>query len=197
MTDKPEHSSIQRSFLLSVNSQGGMRVCVLSYVWFFLTSWTITCQASLFMEFFRQKYWSGLPSPSLGDLPEPGIKPLSPVVAGGLFATVPPGKHWNSQCVCYNHSVVSDSLQPGFSVHGILQARILEWVVGISTSRGSSRPRDWTQVSCLPALACGFFNTSATWEAPGRKPSYLFLLITQHRIPFNSHRDYFLWKFPF
>ena len=171
MTDKPEHSSIQRSFLLSVNSQGGMRVCVLSYVWFFLTPWTITCQASLFMEFFRQKYWSGLPSPSLGDLPEPGIKPLSPVVAGGLFATVPPGKHWNSQCVCYNHSVVSDSLQPGFSVHGILQARILEWVA-MPSSRGSSRSRDWTQVSCI---AGRFFTIWATREACDSQYVLLFL----------------------
>ena len=67
-------------------------------------------QAPLSLGFSRQKHWSGLPSPSLGDLPDPGIKPVSPVVAGGFFATVPPGKHCNSQCVCYNHSVVSDSL---------------------------------------------------------------------------------------
>ena len=37
---------------------------------------------------------------------------------------------------------------PGSSIHGILQARVLEWVA-ISFSRGSSRPRDWTQVSCI------------------------------------------------
>ena len=41
-----------------------------------------------------------------------------------------------------------DCSPPGSSVHGILQARILEWVA-ISFSRGSSRPRDWTQVSCI------------------------------------------------
>ena len=41
-----------------------------------------------------------------------------------------------------------DCSQPGFSVHGILQARILEWVA-ISFSRGSSWPGDWTQVSCI------------------------------------------------
>ena len=41
-----------------------------------------------------------------------------------------------------------DSSQPGSSVHGIFQARILEWVA-ISFSRGSSRPRDWTRVSCI------------------------------------------------
>ena len=56
-----------------------------------------------------------------------------------------------------SHSVVSNSLQPrGLSVHGILQARILEWV-GFPFSRGSSRPRDQTQVSCI---AGGFFTLS-------------------------------------
>ena len=44
---------------------------------------------------------------------------------------------------------------PGFPVHGILQARILEWVA-ISSSRGSSQPRDQTQVSCI---AGGFFTS--------------------------------------
>ena len=54
---------------------------------------------------------------------------------------------------------------PGSSVHGILQARILEWVA-ISSSRGSFPPRNPTHVSCLTscALASGFFTTSATWE---------------------------------
>ena len=50
------------------------------------------------------------------------------------------------------------------SVHGILEARILEWVAMLS-SRGSSWPRDWTCISCLPALGGEFFTTSTTWEA--------------------------------
>ena len=54
-----------------------------------------------------------------------------------------------------------DCSPPGSSVHGILQARILEWVA-ISFSRGSSRPRDWTQVSCI---AGSRFNLWATREA--------------------------------
>ena len=64
-------------------------------------------------------------------------------------------------------SVVSDSLQhmdcspPGSSVHGILQARILV-LVAIPFSRGSSRPRDWTQVSCMVGR---FFTIWATKEA--------------------------------
>ena len=62
-----------------------------------------------------------------------------------------------------------DCSLPGYSVHGILQARVLEWVV-ISFSRGSSQPRDRT------ALAGGFFTTRATWEAPeeGNKPEIFY-----------------------
>ena len=44
------------------------------------------------MEFSRQEYWSGLPCPPPGDLPNPGIKPVPPALAGGLFTTEPPGK---------------------------------------------------------------------------------------------------------
>ena len=55
-----------------------------------------------------------------------------------------------------------DCSPPGSSLHGISQARILKWVV-ISVSRGSSRPRNWTRISCL---AGRFFNT----EPPGKPP---------------------------
>ena len=58
-----------------------------------------------------------------------------------------------------------DCSPPGFSVHGILQARILEWVA-ISSSRVSSWLRDQIQVYSAPALTGRFFTTSATWEAP-------------------------------
>ena len=59
-------------------------------------------------------------------------------------------------------SVMSDSLRPmDYTVHGILQARILEWVA-FPFSRGSSQPRDWTQAS---HVAGGFFTRWATVEA--------------------------------
>ena len=54
---------------------------------------TMANQASLSMGFPRQEYWIGLPFPSLGDLPNPGTKPLSresPALVGGFFTTVPP-----------------------------------------------------------------------------------------------------------
>ena len=46
----------------------------LSCVWLFATPWTVACQTPLSMGFSRQEYWSGLSFPSLGDLPDPGIK---------------------------------------------------------------------------------------------------------------------------
>ena len=57
----------------------------------FVTPWTVACQAPLSMGFPGQEYWSGLPFPSPGDLPYPGIEPGSPVLAGGFLTTVPPG----------------------------------------------------------------------------------------------------------
>ena len=59
-------------------------------VWLSATSWTIACQAPLSTELSRQEYWSGLPFPTPGDLPNPGIKPVSPASpasAGGFFTT--------------------------------------------------------------------------------------------------------------
>ena len=65
---------------------------VLSCVRFFASPWTVACQSPLSMEFSRREYWSGLPFLPPGDLPDPGIEPLSPALAGRFFAIVPPGK---------------------------------------------------------------------------------------------------------
>ena len=53
----------------------------------------VACKAPLAMGFSRQEYWSGLPFPTPGDLPDPGIEPvslMSPALAGRFFATAPP-----------------------------------------------------------------------------------------------------------
>ena len=63
----------------------------------------------------------------------------------------------------WSHCDHMDHSPSGPSVNGLLPARILEWVT-MSSSRGSSWTRDLTLTS--PALAGGFFITSATWEAP-------------------------------
>ena len=62
----------------------------LSRIRLFATKWTVTRQAPLSMEFPRQEYWRGLPFPSPGDLPDPGIEPVSlesPALGGRFFTT--------------------------------------------------------------------------------------------------------------
>ena len=72
-------------------------VCVksLSRVLLFATLWTVARQAPLSMGFSRQEYWSGLPFPSPGDLPNPGIKPGSPALQADALSSEPPGKQGN------------------------------------------------------------------------------------------------------
>ena len=67
----------------------------LSRVRLFATPWTVALQASLFMGSSRQEYWSWLQFPTPGDLPDPGITPISlvaPALAGEFFTNEPPGK---------------------------------------------------------------------------------------------------------
>ena len=52
-----------------------------------VTPWMVACQALLSMGFSRQAYWSGLPFPSAGDLPEPGIEPRSPALQADSLQT--------------------------------------------------------------------------------------------------------------
>ena len=94
----------------------------------------VACQAPLSMGFPARIL--GLPFPSQGDLPNPGIKPTSlipPALAGGEGGEVA------QSCPTLCDPVDCNLL--GFSIHGILQARILEWIA-ISFSMGSSPPRD-------------------------------------------------------
>ena len=58
----------------------------------FVIPWTVAHQDPLSVGFPRQEYWSGLPFPSPADLPDPGIEPTSPELAGRLFTIEPPGK---------------------------------------------------------------------------------------------------------
>ena len=71
-----------------------MRAWMLSHVWLFATPWTVAHQAPMSMGFPRQEYWRGLPFPTLGDLPKPGIKQISletPALPGRFFFFFP---HW-------------------------------------------------------------------------------------------------------
>ena len=80
----------------------------------FVTPWTIALQAHLSMGFSAQKYRSRLPFPSSGDLPNPGIRPMSPALAGGFFTTEPPGRTINkggcTSTICMHYDHISKKL---------------------------------------------------------------------------------------
>ena len=86
-----------------------MYACELSGIQLLMTPWTVAHQAPLSMKFFKQEYCSGLPFPTPGDLPHPGIKPmslLSPALGGGFFTTQPFGAmmdiySWSSVSHCF------------------------------------------------------------------------------------------------
>ena len=80
---------------------------ILSHTFVFL--WTLACQTPLSMGFPRQAYWSALPFPTPGNLPNPVIKPRFPALAGGFFITEPPGSpqldmhvYTSQECVSLN-----------------------------------------------------------------------------------------------
>ena len=87
-----------------------------------------------------------------------------------------------------------DCSPPHFSVHGILQARILEWVA-MPSSRGSSWPRDGTHgsyASCICRQVL-YYTTSATWEAPEELLVHIkwWLLLSLYEAkPLNGSTDY-------
>ena len=69
-----------------------LKVKLLSHVRLFATSWTVAYQAPLSMEFLRQEYWSGVPFPSPGDLPNPGTEPGSSALQADALPSESPGK---------------------------------------------------------------------------------------------------------
>ena len=118
------------------------------------TPWTVAHQASPSMGFSRQEYWSGLPFPSPGDLPNPGIKPRSPALQADALTL------WATKEV--QIGLVKWKSRPALCtrmdsrVHGILQSRILVLWVAFPFSRRSSQAKDQTQVS---HIAGGFFTS--------------------------------------
>ena len=68
-----------------------MPAVIKSYL--FATPWTVAQPAPLSVGFSRQEYWSGLPLPPPGGLPDPGIKPTSPALIGGFFITEQPERY--------------------------------------------------------------------------------------------------------
>ena len=70
----------------------GVCVCAQLHPIKFVILWTVALQAPLSVEFSRQEYWSSLPFPPPGNLPDPGTETVSLALAGGFLTTMPPGK---------------------------------------------------------------------------------------------------------
>ena len=81
---------LDNSWCLTLPIQGELEP--VSHVQLFVTPWTVVRQASLSMGFSRQEYWSGLPFPSLGDLPDTGIEHVSSALQADSLPSEPPGE---------------------------------------------------------------------------------------------------------
>jgi len=109
-------------------------VCLVqSHPTLFVTLWNVAHQTSLSMEFTRQEYYSRLPFPSPGNLPHPGIKPMSLALAGRFFTTEPRGKSINGhipQQICSFDGRIIFSLTsslksaPVFTQHGFMTSKM-------------------------------------------------------------------------
>ena len=130
-----------------------------------MTPWTIAHRAPLSMGFPRQEYWSGLPFPSQGDLPDPGMEPGSPALAGGFFTAEPPGKPALSHtykliidkylvlfCILSSKPTMGVTLTAHLSLHtsALLLGASVCWV-GQHSSASSIlkfwRPNSWDAIS--------------------------------------------------
>ena len=111
----------------------------------FATPWTVAYQAPQSMEFPRREYWSVLPFPSPGDLPDWGIKPKSPAFQADSLPSRLQGspKNWDFPSIPRQEYWSGLPCPPGSS-----------WLRALTTTSLMSR-----------GLAGGFFTTSATWEA--------------------------------
>ena len=139
----------------------------LSCVWLFATPWTAAYQAPLSMEFPRQEYWSGLPFPPPGDLPDQGIKPASPAMADEplslhQFDFFLPTTTTKSLQSCPTLCDPIDGSPTGSPIPGILQARTLEWVA-ISFSNASKWKVEVKSLSRIRLLATPW---TVAYQAP-------------------------------
>ena len=92
---------------------------LLSHVHLFAIPWTVAYQVSSSMEFSRQECWSGLPFPSPGDVPDPGIKPRSPVLQADALPSELPGKLY-----CIARELLNEVV-PGTSVCPLSETGVL------------------------------------------------------------------------
>ena len=149
-------------------------LCCFNFVQLFVTLWTITLQAPLCMGFSRQEYWSGLPCPPPGDLPNPGIEPrllwLLPCIffTAGLL-----GKPLSKVVYIKNNTVLQSCPTPCDPMDCSPPRLLCPWdFPGKNTAVGchfflqrrSSQARDQTSVSCSSCITGGIFTTAVIFS---------------------------------
>ena len=126
---------------------------LLSLVRLFATPWTVAHQAPLSMGFSRQEYWSGLPFPSPGDLPNPGMEPRSPALRADALTSEPPGKPILDYSQLINSVVIvsvdSKTTQPHTHIYIYIYVSIL-----LQTPLPSTLPHKIEQTLCFTVGPC-------------------------------------------
>ena len=101
---------------------------MLNCVQFSATPWTVACQAPLSMGFSRLEYWSGLPYPPLGVLPDPGIEPRSPALQADSLPSELPGKTQEDPCLQEVNSVYLEQPWGSTVIQAVLKySGLMRW----------------------------------------------------------------------
>ena len=130
----------------------------LSCVWLFVTPWTIAHQAPLSMDFSRQEYWSGLPCPPPGDLPNPGIEPRSPALGADSLPAEPQGKPKFFFCFrsihCHNQFLLVNIYLPYMSFLSVKEVRDNN----VAILKFTTNTFQCIAIDCSAHTACTYYN---------------------------------------
>ena len=136
-----------------------VKVKSLSRVRLFATPWTIVYETPPSMEFSKQENWSGLPFPSPGDLPNPGIEPVSPVLQADAFITWATREVVGKETHLPKETQVGslgwgDPLKKGTATHASILAWRIPWTEEPSRLQSIGLRRaghDWSNLACMHA----------------------------------------------
>ena len=135
---------------------------MLNSVRLFVTPWTAACQAPLSMGFSQQEYWSGLPFSPPRDLPDPGIKPASPSLAGRFFTTKPRRKPFSPSTHATFFSIIFITIYH--------YAQVKRWHIGKESACNAG---DTTNTGSIPGW--GRSSGRSSGEGNGNSLQYFHL----------------------
>ena len=155
-----------------------VKVKLFSCVRLFVTPWPVAYQASRSMGFSRQKYWSGLPFASPGDLPDPRIEPGFPTLEADALPSEPPGKskiiwrHIKKICWSPHLNQLNQKLQEWTQLHYLLTSSFDDSEMAITPSCGNfleartefSSLREWNPFSEVGKSRCLYVSGLETCD---------------------------------